>query len=114
MNSERQRGQLTTDLQARNKRTSVCGASLRRMGINILGEDNDAGRSRGNNERSAAGYHAAKNDDLGAAGIAFSLRDGGLGPSHGMDQSSNAIPVTGRFNGSRDPCGRQIEQGVIV
>ena len=104
MNSEKQRDQLTPDLQARNRRTGVCEASLRRMGADTLVEDNDARRSRGNNQRSAAGYHATKNDDLGAAGIAFSLRDGGLRPSHGVDQSSSAIPVTGSFNGSHlDP-----------
>jgi hypothetical protein len=40
---------------------------------------------RSNNQRSAAGHHAAKNDDLGAAGIALSLRDGRVGTSHGME-----------------------------
>ena len=74
------------------------------MAADTLVEDNHAGKSRSNNQRSAASYHAAKNDDLGAAGIAFSLRDGGLRPSHGVDQSSSAIPVTGRFNESHlDP-----------
>ena len=30
-------------------------------------------------------------------GSLYSLRDGGLGPSHGVDQSSGAFPVTGTF-----------------
>ena len=65
------------------------------MAADTLVEDNHAGKSRSNNQRSAASYHAAKNDDLGAAGIAFPLRDGGVGPSHGVDQSPSAVPVTG-------------------
>jgi hypothetical protein len=48
----------------------------------------DAEESRSNNQRSAAGYHASENDDLGAMGIAFPLCDGGVGSGHGMAQSS--------------------------
>ena len=71
-------------LQARNRRTGVCEASLRRMGADTLVEDNDARRSRGNNQRSAAGYHASENDALGAIWIAFPLCDGGVGSRNGV------------------------------
>jgi hypothetical protein len=44
----------------------------------------------------------------GAAGIAFSLRDGGLRPSHGVDQSSSAIPDM------KKPRRREIIRGFIT
>jgi hypothetical protein len=64
-----------------------------------LWRTNDAEKSRSNNKRGAPGYHAAKNDDLGAIWIAFPLCDGGVGSRNGVDQSSISPTIkTGEGN----------------